>query len=50
MCKGAEKGSSGEFNELQMFSMESVFMKLMGDEPGDMESYLGFILSDLSFI
>ena len=33
-----------------MFSIEDVLMKLVGDEAGEMESDLDFLLSDLSFI
>lgn len=49
--KGAEKGICGAFNEPQVFHIEGVgvLMKLVGDEAGETESDLNFILSDLSF-
>lgn len=45
-----QRRETGAFNEPQMFSMEGVLMKLVGDEAGEMENDLNFILSDSSSI
>ena len=50
MCAKVQWRETGAFNELQVFNMEGVLMKLVGDEAGEMESDLSFVLSDLSFI